>query len=192
MDASAVVAALVDGRNNSSGINADGTEGRGVNAAAWPESGQSLQQSLPPLSDLVREGGIRSDANVSWMLDFAIIGAAKSGTTSLMNYLGSSDEIFMRDGELCWMSANKTGRVVSFFYCHLEEDGHGGIFARTPDGRKLRTGLKCPKDIATEAGLKNYAAYFPRTDFIVTLRHPVLWFEVKPDQIYQSKAIHLF
>ena len=53
MVASAVVAALVDGRNNSSGINADGTEGRGLNAAVRQESGQSLQQSLPPLSDLV-------------------------------------------------------------------------------------------------------------------------------------------
>uniref|UniRef100_A0A7S1ZHH5 Sulfotransferase domain-containing protein n=1 Tax=Trieres chinensis TaxID=1514140 RepID=A0A7S1ZHH5_TRICV len=131
--------------------------------------------SLPPFSHLIAGCDIRSD--VSWLLDFAVVGMAKSGTTFLMEYLGETDEIYIKQKEMCGLSSNKTTSVVWHFYQHLENKASGQKFDLTFDGRRVKTGLKCPKDIGTEDGLRNYAKFFPKTKLIVTLRHPVLWFQ---------------
>ncbi|KAK1741144.1 hypothetical protein QTG54_008396 [Skeletonema marinoi] len=46
---------------------------------------------IPPLKDLIDKNG-KVISDISWMLDFAIIGFPKSGTSFLKNYLNQTDE----------------------------------------------------------------------------------------------------
>lgn len=147
---------------------------------------------LPPLSDLIEDKKVKAD--VSWLLDFAVIGNAKSGTTFLKNYLGKFDEIYMDPSETCKNSKNRTDKVVQFFHERLQKTSGERRAAYTDDGRRVKTGLKCPKETGTQYALGNYATYFPRTKFIVTVRHPVLWFQsfynYRTYNAYPSQMVH--
>jgi hypothetical protein len=42
----------------------------------------------------------------------------------------------------------------------------------------VRRGIKCPGDLEnTPLAMRNYEKFFPKTNYIVGIRHPVLWFE---------------
>ena len=63
-------------------------------------------------------------------------------------------------------------RVQALYELHRaasEKDAHGRLTALTV--------LKNPGDLVHQETLARYAQYFPRTDFIICLRHPVTWFE---------------
>ena len=42
---------------------------------------------------------------------------------------------------------------------------------------RLKLGIKCPRDLEVDLALENYNKFFPKTKFIVGVRHPILWFE---------------
>ena len=51
------------------------------------------------------------------------------------------------------------------------------LYQQLPAGQYTR-GLKCPMDLENPAlSTRNYNQFFPQTDFIVGIRHPILWFE---------------
>ena len=136
---------------------------------------------IPPLSDLLRGDDIRG--NVSWMLDFSIADYPKAGTTFLMNYLRrKNDEIYMNNGELCFLNREHPSKLIKVYYePHLKN-------TINEDGKRIQFGIKCPEDLETEFGLKRYAKYFPNTKLIVSVRHPVLWFE----SYYNFRAYHRY
>mmetsp|Transcript_27741 Transcript_27741/g.60803 ORF Transcript_27741/g.60803 Transcript_27741/m.60803 type:complete len:599 (+) Transcript_27741:101-1897(+) len=129
-------------------------------------------ESVPPLSELIHEEEIQGD--VSWMLDFAIIGNPKCGTTFLMHWLSRSDDTFVHNGEVCSLSRDRPNELAMMYY---DQVSHRGRMAQTDEGHRIKGGLKCPKEISTEKGLDNWSKFFPHTKFIITTRHPVLWFQ---------------
>ena len=178
---------------------------------------QKHLEPVPPLSELVQEQKVQGD--ISWMLDFAIIGNPKCGTTFLMvslasfrlphyilflqidvyilycisrlcltlsaflsiqinvfqqHWLSRSSDTFVHNGEVCSLSRDKPDEVAAMYYDQVTE---GGRMAQTSEGHRIKGGLKCPKEISTEKGLDNWSKFFPTTKFIVTTRHPVLWFQ---------------
>jgi hypothetical protein len=50
------------------------------------------------------------------------------------------------------------------------------IYEELPEGDYKR-GIKCPRDLENDFAVGNYAKFFPKTDFLVGMRHPVLWFQ---------------
>jgi hypothetical protein len=122
-----------------------------------------LRQNPPRLKRLVyRKRIVR---NVDWMLDFAIIGFPKCGTSYLKQWLGSSPDVFLDDHEVDWMAQDKPYRLVE----HLHQ-----VISIYP---ATRIGIKFPGDIDSMFSLHYYRQHFPRTKFIVLLRHPVWWFQ---------------
>jgi hypothetical protein len=118
----------------------------------------------PPLEALV--DGHNVTANVSWLLDFAVVGFPKCGTTSIMRHLQGHPSVHIGDDERCDLSFNRKAPLVR----HLYND--------FPPGRQFVRGIKCPVDLENNIlALPNYRTYFPNTKFIVGMRHPVLWFE---------------
>ena len=86
-----------------------------------------------------------------------------------MRYLESGEELHLNDHELCTLTFNDPARLVEMYH---------GIDRITKDGqRRVKVGLKCPKDSESDWGLRHYSSYWPDTDFIVTMRHPVWWFQ---------------
>lgn len=115
----------------------------------------------PPIDSLVKEYNVTGDA--SWLLNFAIIGFPKCGTSTLMFHLQNHPEIQIFSDERCDMAFNKQARLIRDLYNEFPE----GDYAR---------GLKCPMDVeSTKLGMPNYLQYFPQTRFLVGIRHPVLW-----------------
>jgi len=172
--------------------NADQTQPVGIESDIEPSSLSSLGSNanavgelptlhVPPLSELVDGNHIRGD--VSWMLDFSIVDYPKAGTTFLMNYLRrKNDEIYINNGEICYQNRRNPSKLVRMYYKpHLDNTVN-------ERGERIKFGIKCPEDLETEFGLKRYAKFFPDTKMIISVRHPVLWFE----SYYNFRAYHRY
>eukprot|EP00956_Cyclotella_meneghiniana_P036204 scaffold122818_cov41-Cyclotella_meneghiniana.AAC.3 len=133
----------------------------------------------PPIQEIITKDGnkIAAHEDISWLLDFAIIGFPKTGTTSMLRHL--SEITHMPPSESCSLTDNTSGivKLVKDMYSDQNKrleaiDKNGHVF----DDSTLR-GLKCPQDLSSEVSMHNYAKYFPNTKLIVGVRHPVRWFE---------------
>lgn len=137
------------------------------------------RKECPPISKFVK--GYKVRGNVEWLLDFAVVGSAKCGTSFLLRYLGNSSETLMPKYEVCKMSKNRPDELVQLYYNASLVAGkyHRKSSSDKEDDApaKMINGLKCPKAIATELGVANFAKYFPNMKYIVTMRHPVKWFQ---------------
>ena len=118
----------------------------------------------PPLKRLVKNDykGILGD--VSWLLDFAIVGHSKTSTTTQMNWLANHEEIAMYSWELHALSEGRPAKLVRELY-------------ELPRGSHLKRGYKSPHELQRTKIVQFYQRYWPRTKLIVGLRHPVLWFQ---------------
>ncbi len=129
----------------------------------------------PPLSALIdNNDNIRDDVDVSGILDFAIVGFGKTGTTSILRHL--SDMTDSLSQEHCDLVVGNSGKLLKDLY-----EDHARRFKQAKrNGEELEDrlrGLKCPQDISSDYSMLNYAKYFPSTKLIIGIRHPVLWFE---------------
>jgi hypothetical protein len=137
-----------------------------------PEKAISLHDNLEPiprphLSTLVQ--GWNITGNVSWLLQFSIVGFPKTGTSTLMFHLRDHPEIHMFPHERCELSYNQ--------HVHLIEDMYRQFPPAVNASRRFVKGIKCPVELeSTQIALRNYQRYFPTTDFVVGIRHPIRWY----------------
>jgi hypothetical protein len=117
----------------------------------------------PPLKNLLH-GEYNVTGDVSFILDFAIIGFPKCGTSTMMEYLDQSPYTKVAQKERCDLGYGRQAKLVRDLYAEL------------PEGEYQR-GIKCPRDLENEFAMHAYTKYFPTVNFLVGLRHPVLWFE---------------
>ena len=109
---------------------------------------------MPPLSDIVH--GRDVIGNVSWLLDFAIVGFPKCGTTSIMRHLQSHAAVAIHKDERCDLSYNNQGYLARALYDDFPHDV------------SLQRGLKCPLELENNIlGMPNYRKFFPHTKFII-------------------------
>lgn len=115
--------------------------------------------------------------NVDFLLDFAIIGFPKCGTTAFQDWLSSHhDQIAMLSGEPFPLMHRKPHLLVWRLYTQLPA---------VPE--TLVRGYKNPLDIRSPTSVESLSNYFPRTLLIVGIRHPVHWFE----SLYNFKVQNL-
>ena len=120
----------------------------------------------PPLTSLVQGWNITGD--VSWLIQFSIIGFPKSGTSTLMFHLRDHKEIHMFPHERCELAYNRQKVLI--------EDMYRQFPASTQRSNQFVRGIKCPMELENrQLSLPNYQKFFPKTDFIVGIRHPILW-----------------
>jgi len=126
------------------------------------------QSGRLPLSRIV-DGYGRIVGDPQSLLDFSIIGFGKCGTTTLLKWLGSSNETACLPGESYSLMHHDPGRLVESLYEELPAD--------VINGTRYRRCYKCPLDITQWHILDYYRTLFPRTKLVVGVRHPVLWFQ---------------
>lgn len=117
--------------------------------------------------------------------DFLIIGAMKSGTTSIHHLLDADPRIFMPEGEVQLLSVDDIEQNPVFFQ-HLgdrwtrpsfEADfealgrWHTAAYAGARPGQVL--GEDAPSYLASRRAIDRLAAFLPEARLIVTLRDPV-------------------
>ena len=98
------------------------------------------------------------------MIDFAIVGFPKCSTTFLRNsLLSSTKQIFFGndENEIHYLDHNDVPTFKKLFKNHTE----------------TINGFKCPDLLYSEVGVFNLHTHFPTTDLIISVRHPVLWFQ---------------
>ncbi|KAL3911190.1 MAG: hypothetical protein SGILL_007380, partial [Bacillariaceae sp.] len=103
--------------------------------------------------------------DVDFLLDFAIIGFAKAGTSTMMEWLGLHNQISCFSGETPHLSKGMVGAFVKRLYNGLD-----------PDPLKLH-GYKNPTDIQNLRAIRLLREYFPDSKIFIGIRHPILWFQ---------------
>jgi hypothetical protein len=160
---------------------------------------QQYQYQQPLLADLIDEEAMEIKMNVSvqFLMDFAIIGHPKCGTTFLLRkWLGQHVEIVMPARETRVLSGS-TGamQMVQALYplqqlpvvpvpVPLPSAASGSTSASGSNGgphhpppMNVKRGYKNPAHILHPWALQHFETYWPESKLIIGVRHPVLWFE---------------
>lgn len=119
--------------------------------------------TYPPI-DTVVSGKYNVTGDISFLVDFAILGFPKCGTSTMMEYLDQSPYTKVAQKERCELGTGRQAKLVRDLYAEL------------PEGNYKR-GIKCPRDLENEFAMANYQKYFPKANVLVGVRHPVRWFE---------------
>lgn len=117
---------------------------------------------FPPFDELVGNNNIKRD--VQFLLDFAIVGHAKTATSSIMRWLSTHEEVLLYQKEMHHLSNGSPAEFVKYMYL-------------LPHGSQYKRGYKSPNELTFPTPRTLIGEYFPKTRLIVGLRHPVKWFE---------------
>lgn len=146
--------------------------------------------NLPPLASLIGDTHENVTGNVQSLLDFAIVGFGKCGTTALINWLDDHPEINTIPKEALHLSRQRPALMVQKLYqmkvksllqqqetlteSHtmntLESTNNSTLIGRIQ-------GFKNPSDIRRPEAMVYLRQHWPQTKLIVTVRHPVQWFQ---------------
>eukprot|EP00977_Amphora_coffeiformis_P011681 scaffold2820_cov160-Amphora_coffeaeformis.AAC.3 len=106
------------------------------------------------------------------IIDYAILGFAKCGTTTMGQILG----------RIAQAPTGDTCRDVTEYIHHSykgswgnKESQYGNVPAR--GNQQILTGVKCPAGIELKSIIKSWSHYQPETLLIIGIRHPVLAFQ---------------
>lgn len=127
------------------------------NVSAGATSAEPVRR--PPLDSIIQGWNVTGDP--SWLLNFAVVGFPKCGTSTLMHHLRGHPQVQIFSQERCDLSGNQQVPLIRDLYNEL------------PAGNYVR-GFKCPASLeSTNMALINYQRFFPKTKFIVGIRHPM-------------------
>lgn len=136
----------------------------------------------PPLNTLLDMENKTIIGDVSFLLDFAVMGFAKCGTSTMMHWLGSyTSEIQSFRKEVSQLLIQRPYNLVDMLYNQLPPD---------TDTVQYRRGYKAPSEIAHPHVLDYFRVIFTKTKIIVGIRHPVLWFESMYNFRVQNLGLH--
>jgi hypothetical protein len=127
------------------------------------------QTPVPDLHTLIGDFEASVRGNVSWLMDFAIIGHSKCATTAQQNWLRQHPEILMHDREIHSLKNGRPAEMVSLLYALPVARGPGQLLQRR--------GYKAPNDIRSPEALQSLRTYWPDVRLVIGVRHPVKWFE---------------
>lgn len=144
-----------------------------------PSSPQiSREKGRPDIHALLTfpEGKVIGDPQ--FLLDLAIVGFPKCGTTALQDWLSQHPQIQMLLGEPFPLMYRKPYLLIWKLYNLLPEDQVQIKYVR---------GYKNPLDVRCPTCMNYLGTLFPKTPLIIGLRHPVRWFE----SLYNFKVQNL-
>lgn len=121
----------------------------------------SQRKERPKLGTMI----VQIIGDVDWLMDFAIIGFAKTGTTMLTRWLAEQPEIAMHPKEVHFLTTGQPAEMARHLY-RLQ-----------PAKVTAKRGYKAPRDVADPNVLDLLDQYWPQAKLIVGLRHPVEWFQ---------------
>lgn len=130
----------------------------------------------PDLGQLIGDFDSNITGNVSWLLDFAILGHAKCGTSFHVQWLYLHPEILMQNREIFSLRNGHPAEMVSFLY---GLDGYDSWRSTldSPSSSTRKRGYKSPADILSPLAVHSIRQYWPGAKLLVGVRHPVEWFE---------------
>jgi hypothetical protein len=159
-----------------------------IGAARGSEDGEGPAPAPPPLlSDLVDAAAqrVKSPSGVGFLLDFAIVGYPKTGTSFLLDWLArAGDQVLASTSEVHDLADGRVADFVAGLYrlrpgaaSEGNSSSSSGGGASPFPGAGYKRGYKAPRDLQIPGAMSALDLYWPNAALIVGLRHPVLWFE---------------
>jgi hypothetical protein len=160
----------------------------------YPNRQSPTAPLLLSLTDLIDDNTmeIKKNVDVQFLMDFAVIGHPKCGTTFLLRkWLGQHAEIVMPARETRVLSGS-TGAVqmVQALYPLQQlpvvpiqhtvpstSSASGGSYDLNDPPVTIKRGYKNPAHILRPWALQHFETYWPTSKLIIGVRHPVLFFE---------------
>ncbi|CAB9507497.1 expressed unknown protein [Seminavis robusta] len=140
-----------------------GSRSSGQGFKLLPTPSKTAREEWPPLSAVYDGQKVISDPQ--FLLDFAIIGFEKSGSSTFMQWLGAHPQVQCFQEEIYDLYQNKTGAMVWRLHTQLKP------------GFEYKRGYKSPGDIFLANTIHLLDEYFPKTRLILSLRHPILYYQ---------------
>jgi hypothetical protein len=122
-----------------------------------------IREPIPRPSAKALFDGSNVTGDVSWLLNLAIIGFGKCGTSSMVGHFSQHKQISMMHREHCEFTWRDDDTILL-----------KALESELPHGNYMR-GLKCPSLVRSPLGMQRLAKYFPNVRLIVGVRHPILW-----------------
>lgn len=117
----------------------------------------------PVYNELVDENG-NVTQDVSDLLQFAVVGFGKAGTTTMMDWISNHPKMQCFPEEVLDLMKMNPGGLLAKLYS-------------LPSGSDYQRGYKSPLDVTMPHITQQLASLFPKAKLIIGLRHPVRWFE---------------
>lgn len=135
-----------------------------VDSGTYPlEFQNDPHDGRPAFDEIVdKHGNVTQD--VSDLLQFAVVGFGKCGTTTMMDWLSEHPQLKCWPEEVADMMRSRPDYLLAKMYS-------------LPAGDDFQRGYKSPLDMTMPHIPQQLAKYFPKTKLIVGIRHPVRWFE---------------
>jgi hypothetical protein len=171
-------------------------------------------EERPPMWDVLDDLDHGVPTAGQFLLDFAIIGNGKCGTTSLLRWLSHHPEIFCPEREILKLSFKTVEEFIKTLYKEIPTDGiwqvssspslltsslpqvehrsNATIPSKTSAELVIepvihRRGYKNPVEIRIPRSIQALATHFPQTILFVGIRHPISWFQ----SLYNFKVQNL-
>lgn len=141
----------------------------------------NVQKRWTPNEELQRKAQILQNSTENRngrneeLIDFAVIGFSKCGTTYLLQNVLNTSQIYWgnKEGGLPREVHDlRKGRIKEF-----NEKYEGHVNKKTSDGDRVFNAFKSPEVLQSETFLSNIEKHIPSTDLIVSIRHPILHFQ---------------
>jgi hypothetical protein len=147
-------------------------------ASASTQDNLSRQLQEPPKVSLQVVG------DVQFLLDYAIVGFSKCGTTTLLKWIRRDPDVRTFKREIHEIIHDNPGRLVERLYQNiLENPVNITTAAVTPDNALARhnpksflQGFKNPEILQVPNALRHIDTYWPETKLVVSVRNPLKWF----------------
>ena len=131
---------------------------------------------LPPFDSLVDPNSDTIVAkDIQWLLDFAIVGFSKSGSTTLLQWLRRDTLVRAPEHEIHFLKYQRPAQLIKILYQFALQEQEAQENKSIGATDKILKGFKDPMDIQRPYARKILAEYWPQTPLIVTVRHPVNW-----------------
>lgn len=145
-----------------------------------------LPGSFPALSSLVKAVPVLQEeskfaltvtGNVQFLLDYAIVGFSKCGTTTLLKWIRRDPEVRTFKREIHEIVLDQhAGSLVERLYHNLLEEEPPISTQSTPTSKEFLQGFKNPEILQVPKALQHLNNHWPETKLIVSVRNPLKWF----------------
>jgi hypothetical protein len=148
---------------------------------------EQIPGNFPHLSSLIevdspsssQEGAnvtLRLVGNVQFLLDYAIVGFSKCGTTTLLKWIRRDPNVLTFKREIHELVNDDPGGLVERLYQNIL-DNPNITTSRTDNLPKaFLQGFKNPEILQVPKALQHMHAYWPETKLIISVRNPLKWF----------------
>lgn len=135
------------------------------------------QYDLPPLDSLIGDLEKNVTGEVQFLLDFAIVGFGKCGTTALIDWLDNHPEVNTIPKEALHLSRHRPALMAQKLYeMKVDSLKIAKEMNESVPSRGRIQGFKNPSDIRRPESMAYLRQYWPGTKLVITVRHPVHWF----------------